>query len=217
MMGKSAKKKKPTEQQQWDHHIHYVLFCRCATRVNKPATTNCAIMLSQNPLSWAKRGRFFWLFFIQFYLCRITYWAPLELQDYILSTTGDADLVAGLHTEHHWRCLLTCRITYWALLEMLTYLLTYFLCLDPRNKRKDGWPGSEERGGPWDTEKCSIHWPGYSTSHRERERERERERVIRAAASFEAWEKRGGGAMALTSLLVAATRNPNGVQKSLEW
>ncbi len=131
------------------------------------------------PLSWAKRGRFFWLFFIQFYLrritywaplgrcwlsCRITYWVPVEMltwvQDHILSTSGDAYFVAGSHTEHHWKCLVTCRITYWAPLEMLTMCL----CLDPRNKRKDGWPGREERGGPRDTEKFSVHWPEYATS-----------------------------------------------------
>ncbi len=189
--------------------------------------------------------------------CRITScWAPLEmltlyLQDHILSTTGDACLLAGSHTEHHWRCLLYLQdhilsttgdvcFTYlqdhilsttgdayllagshtehhWrCLLYLLTYLLTYSLCLDPRNKRKDGWPGREERGGgPWDTEKCSVHWPGYATSYKERERER----VLRAAAAwFEAWKAwGGGGAMGLSILLVAATRNPNGVQKCDEW
>ncbi len=40
-------------------------------------------------------------------------------QGHILSTTGDAYILAGSHTEHHWRCLYFGRVTYWTPMEML--------------------------------------------------------------------------------------------------
>ncbi len=62
----------------------------------------------------------------------------------------------------------------------------------------------------------SFQFTGLGTLLR-REREREREKELYEQQYDLKHEKRGGGAMALSILLVTATRNPNGVQKSHEW
>jgi hypothetical protein len=184
-------------------------------------------------LYWAKtkRGRFFWLFFIQFLsaqdhmlsttgdadlvagLC--TYWAPLEMltwvQDHILSTTGDAYLVAGSHTERHWRCLLSRRITYWAPLEMLacllTYLLTYLLFVFGPQKQKKGRVTTRKWGERW----ALRHWKVFSSLAWIRYFvESEREKELNEQQHDLKQEKRGGRRL-------GSLDSPTGCDKEPEW
>ncbi len=58
--------------------LHSFLFCRCAALLRLvPATVPSAIMLRQNQFPESNRYRFD--FFHPFLLCRITYWALLEM------------------------------------------------------------------------------------------------------------------------------------------
>jgi hypothetical protein len=65
-------------EQQLDH-IYYTLFCRCTAALLSllPATTTCGIMQSQNHFPEPNRHKLDFLH--PFSLCRITYWAPLEM------------------------------------------------------------------------------------------------------------------------------------------
>jgi hypothetical protein len=68
-------------QKHWPHkldHIYYSLFCRCTALLRlSPVTPNCAIMLS--PIQFPEPNRRISTFFHRILLCRITYWAPLEI------------------------------------------------------------------------------------------------------------------------------------------
>jgi hypothetical protein len=97
---------------------------------------------------------------------------------------------------------------------LLTYLLT--VCVwTPETKERTG-DQEERREVGLETLK-SVQFTGLDTLLR-REREREREFYQQQQQHDLKHEKHGGGgAMGLSILLVAATRNPNGVQKCDEW